>query len=331
VKADLVSAGGNRVLEYLRENNNAPAGFGGSVTLASGFPGTVEIRIVSDGELLRAEYREVGGEWAPFGEPAALADIPNPKIGVYANDGNQTVSTREHAAFDFFRLSLGLPDEEPPTTAAQLDPALPDGDNGWYRSPVTVTLSTEAGATTEYRSGNGAFQRYTAPFTIGADGSHQVTYRSTDGAGNVEGEKTLAFKIDRTGPSIQCTAVPGTLWPPDGTFRPVAVGLDLDDAVSGPGTFRLDSVTSSEVATDFARNWRIGFADTAGELQSLRNENPTRGRTYSLAYTVFDRAGNVAPCVATVSVPRREPKGAAAVATSSWSGIEPALFGGSVP
>ena len=158
-----------------------------------------------------------------------------------------------------------------------------------------------------------------------------MTYRSSDAAGNVEGDKTVAFKIDRTGPSIQCTAVPGALWPPDGTFRPVAVGLDLDDAVFGPGTFRLDSVTSSEVATDFARNWRIGFADTAGELLALRNENPTRGRTYSLAYTVFDRAGNAAPCVATVSVPRREPRGAAALATTSWSSIEPALLGGSVP
>ena len=44
-KADLVSAGGNRVLEFLRETDDSPAGFGGSVTLPSGFPDTVEIRV----------------------------------------------------------------------------------------------------------------------------------------------------------------------------------------------------------------------------------------------------------------------------------------------
>ena len=42
--------------------------------------------------------------------------MPNPTIGVYANDGNQTVTTREQAAFDFFHLSEGEPDEVPPTT-----------------------------------------------------------------------------------------------------------------------------------------------------------------------------------------------------------------------
>ena len=84
----------------------------------------------------------------------------------------------------------------------------------------------------------------------------------------------------------------------------MAVGLDVDDGASGAGSFRLESVTSSEVATDFARGWRVGFADTLGELRAIRNENPTVGRTYRLAYTVFDRAGNGTPCATTVRVPR---------------------------
>ena len=302
-KADLVSAGGNRVMEFLRETNNSAEGFGGSVTLPSGFPDTVEIRVTSDGEMLRSEYRPVGGEWAPFGEPAPLANIPAPKIGVYANDGNQNVSTREQAAFDFFRLTSGPPDEEPPTTVAELDPAAPDGEGGWYVSPVQVTLSTEEGATTEYKVGDGAFQAYDGPFTLEADGTHVVTYRSTDAAGNVEADKTVTVKIDRTGPSVACTAVPGELRPVNGRFVQVAVGLDVDDGGSGTGSFRLESVTSSEGGTDFARNWRVGSADTLGELRAQRTSR--NGRTYTLAYTVFDRAGNGTPCEATVVVPRR--------------------------
>jgi hypothetical protein len=273
------------------------------VTLPSGFPDTVEIRVTSDGEMLRSEYRPVGGEWAPFGEPAPLANIPAPTIGVYANDGNQNVSTREQAAFDFFRLTSGPPDEEAPETVAELDPAAPDGEGGWYVSPVRVTLSTEERATTEYKVGDGAFQAYDGPFTLEADGTHVVTYRSTDAAGNVEADKTVTVKIDRTGPSVTCTAVPGELRPVNGRFVQVAVGLDVDDGGSGTGSFRLESVTSSEGGTGFARNWRVGSADTLGELQARRTSR--NGRTYTLAYTVFDLAGNGTPCEATVVVPRR--------------------------
>ena len=303
IKADLVSANGNRVLEFLFENDDAPGGFANSVTLPAGFPDTVEIRVISDGESVRAEYRPVDGEWAPFGDPRPLANVPDPKIGIYANDGNQTVTSREQAAFDFFHLTAGEPDEQPPVTTHELDPPAPDGDNGWYRSPVQVTLSTEAGATTEYKVGDGAFQAYAGPFTLGEDGTHEVAYRSTDPNGNVEAEKTFSVRIDGTGPVAACSAVPGELWPPDRRFVPVAVGLDLDDAGSGPGAFRLDAVTSSEGGSGFARNWRVGFADTAGELQAWRNPGGN-GRTYTLAYTIFDRAGNGTPCQATVRVPR---------------------------
>jgi hypothetical protein len=195
-----------------------------------------------------------------------------------------------------------------------------------YVTPVQVTLSTESGATTRYKIGNGTFQTYDGPFTLDADGTHEVTYRSTDAAGNVEADKTVVPRIDRTGPSVACSAIPGVLWPPDGRFVPVAVGLDLDDATSGTGSFRLESVTSSEGGTGFARNWRVGFADTVGELLAMRNENPTRGRTYNLTYTVFDRAGNSRPCVATVSVPKSKPAGASA----ALQAVLPSAEGGGV-
>ncbi|HEV2951631.1 MAG TPA: hypothetical protein VGZ51_05980, partial [Actinomycetota bacterium] len=59
---------------------------------------------------------------------------------------------------------------------------------------------------TEYRIGDGAFQAYDGPFTLGEDGTHEVTYRSTDAAGNAEGDKTVTVKVDRTGPAVTCTA-----------------------------------------------------------------------------------------------------------------------------
>ena len=63
-----------------------------------------------------------------------------------------------------------------------------------------MTLSTEAGATTEYRVGSGAFLPYTAPITLDDDGTHTVEYRSRDAAGNQEAAKSFSVKVDLTGP-----------------------------------------------------------------------------------------------------------------------------------
>ena len=119
VKADLVHSGG-RAVEFLREVNDAAAGFGGTVNLPGDFPPTIDLRIVSDGTTLRAFYRPAGdGPWAPFGEPAPLAAVPNPKVGFYANDSNATVATRDDAVFDYFRLTPGAPDDTAPADDAR--------------------------------------------------------------------------------------------------------------------------------------------------------------------------------------------------------------------
>ena len=69
-----------------------------------------------------------------YGEPAALASVPNPKIGIYANDSNATVTSRDDAVFDYFRIEAGLPDTTAPTSTAT-----PAG--GTFTGPVEVTLT----------------------------------------------------------------------------------------------------------------------------------------------------------------------------------------------
>ena len=86
VKADYVYANG-RGLEFLREANDVAAGFGGFVNISTK-PTTVDMRIISDGTTLRSYYKFAGEPWTLYGEPAALSTVPNPKIGVYANDSN---------------------------------------------------------------------------------------------------------------------------------------------------------------------------------------------------------------------------------------------------
>ena len=232
VKADYVFANG-RGLEFLREANDVAAGFGGFVNISTQ-PTTVEMRITSDGTTLRSYYRFAGGAWTLYGEPAALASVPNPKVGVYANDSNATVTTRNDAVFDYFRITPGLPDTTAPTTTSTLAPPTPDGQNGWYRQNVVLTLATEAGATTQYKVGDGAFQNYSGPVTLSQEGTTTVTYRSTDADGNVEADKTVTVKLDKTVPTSTAT-------PDGGTFTDsVQVTLAGADPAGGSGLDKVE-------------------------------------------------------------------------------------------
>ncbi len=95
-----------------------------------------------------------------------------------------------------------------PTTTAILNPPEPDGCNGWYKSPVTVTLvaTDNLGVkSTYYRIDNGSWTNYTGNFTISEDGEHTISYYSVDTVGNVETTHTVSFKIDTTAPTASIT------------------------------------------------------------------------------------------------------------------------------
>jgi hypothetical protein len=97
----------------------------------------------------------------------------------------------------------GKEDDEAPETNAVLGPATPNGCNGWYTSDVTVTLNAqdrEMGVT-KYSIDGGAWLTYTAPFTIGIEGEHTVSFYSIDAVGNQETTQSVSFKIDKTNPT----------------------------------------------------------------------------------------------------------------------------------
>ncbi|WP_405452556.1 OmpL47-type beta-barrel domain-containing protein [Paenibacillus sp. HJGM_3] len=103
-------------------------------------------------------------------------------------------------------LSLRL-DRTAPVTTATVYPEQPDGLNGWYITPVTVTLNASdatSGVTDTVYSldGGASWLRYTSPIQLAQDGSYTIAYRSTDRAGNVEAAKTIQVRVDRTAPNL---------------------------------------------------------------------------------------------------------------------------------
>jgi len=92
-------------------------------------------------------------------------------------------------------------DEQAPVTTIALDPAEPNGTNGWYVSEVTVGLEASAGAAgTEYRIGGGDWTSYSGPFALAGDGVHTLEYRSVSSGGTKEETKQATVPIDRTAP-----------------------------------------------------------------------------------------------------------------------------------
>jgi len=103
------------------------------------------------------------------------------------------------------------PDHAPPVSSMLLSGT--EGENGWYRSPVTVTLSaTDYPISTDcpnpygvnstfYRIDGGSWTNYSGSFTIGENGRHKLEFYSGDKAGNIEEAKSVDVLIDSSPPS----------------------------------------------------------------------------------------------------------------------------------
>ena len=116
---------------------------------------------------------------------------------------------------DIYNVSFYV-DNTPPATTSTINPASPDGSNGWYVSDVVITLtSNDTGSgidTIFYRIGDGDWNEYTGNISLTEDGTHTIYYYAVDNVGNVEEEKSIEMKIDKTSPEISynITGTPGS-------------------------------------------------------------------------------------------------------------------------
>ncbi len=106
-------------------------------------------------------------------------------------------------------------DTHPPQVQLTVAPGWPTGNNGWYITPLTVTVAATdtfgSGVTSVEVSTDGvAWQRYVDPLTFGADTAGTTVYaRATDAVGHISEPVSTTFKIDRTAPDSHVTGGPG--------------------------------------------------------------------------------------------------------------------------
>ena len=127
-------------------------------------------------------------------------------------------SDRKYVAFGIILLFIGVSvipstgmvvlfddDTTPPVTLCSLDPAEPDGENGWYVGSVTVFLNATDDLSgvniTRYRLDGLPWETYTEPFLLEKQGAGiMIEYYSVDNAGNVEPVKNRSIDRDTTKP-----------------------------------------------------------------------------------------------------------------------------------
>jgi hypothetical protein len=174
-------------------------------------------------------------------------------------------------------------DTQPPSTSIELDPAEPDGANGWYRSPITITLTADddvsppENITTLFRLNNGENQTYNPDDkpVITEEGNTSVQVWSVDEAGNIEPPQVVWIPLDGTKPTIDLHT------PTDEVVDAgdVEVNGSVFDATSGIHQvtieFNDDTVYSSN-ASQFEWHFTAKY-----------------GQNYNITIQVVDRAGNI--------------------------------------
>ncbi len=165
----------------------------------------------------------------------------------------------------------------PTTTTSSLQTA---SNTGWQTAGQTVTLTaTDAVsgvATTKYTVDGGAAQLYGGPFPVSGNGSHTVTYWSTDYAGNVETTHTGYVNIDTSAPTTTATGLQAS-----GTtgWQNVSqvVSLAGNDALSGVAAtyYTIDSGTKQTYTGAFTISTQGSHKVTYWSVDAVNNTEAT--------------------------------------------------------
>jgi flagellar hook assembly protein FlgD len=187
------------------------------------------------------------------------------------------------------------------TTAPQVS-AQVAGDqdaDGNYVGAATVTVSasdTESGVdTVEYTLDGGEFVAYSAPVSVNQVGTHTVTFRATDKAGNTSPVGSVTFTV--VAPQEEDTT------PPEVTGK-VTGNQDADGNYVGAATV---TVTASDVGSGVDTvEYSFDGQPFAAYTQPLSVNQPG---AHTVTFRATDKAGNTSPVGSvkfTVTAPQEE-------------------------
>lgn len=193
--------------------------------------------IYDKGSVPAATCQVTDAEDGPSSFPATLSAVtgPNAADGLgsqtascsYTDGGGLTASSS---------VTYSIVDPTAPGISYTLSPSVPDGQNGWYVSDITVDWTVS-----EPESPNSLVLTGCVDQTFSADGTHTFACGATSAGGSSTASGSVMR--DATAPSISGSAST-TAW----TNQDVAVTFSCSDATSGVASCGPDATVSSEGA-----------------------------------------------------------------------------------
>ena len=177
-------------------------------------------------------------------------------------------------------------DTSPPVTTLSTTPTAPDGQNTWFITTPTITLSRNEPGSTYYQwdsTSSGGWITYSTSFTA-SEGIHILYYFSADTSNNTEAIKNQQFKVDLTAPS--------TVTLSGSAASSTQIDLSWNSATDTPSGVShydiYDADTNSLIATTAATS----YSDTG----------LSPGQTYRYYVKAVDVAGNESSQSNTVTI-----------------------------
>ncbi|KRF42954.1 chitobiase/beta-hexosaminidase C-terminal domain-containing protein [Paenibacillus sp. Soil787] len=217
-----------------------------------------------------------------------------------------TATNKTNSAVGTFTYTVNPQEVTPPVTTANVTSAVPDGLNGWYVYPVTLSLSASDSisgvAKTEYSLNEGAaWQSYMSPVTFSQDGEYAVSYRSIDNAGNKEMPKTVSFKLDAIAPTVTVTGLTDGTYSDSVDISPIiALSDDMSGVDNRKTTVKLDTHAVQQGTTIPLYTLPLGLhelivtsVDLAGNTgsQTILFQTTTNSNSLNALVTRFANAG----------------------------------------
>ncbi|MCD6171075.1 MAG: PKD domain-containing protein [Thermoplasmata archaeon] len=160
---------------------------------------TVNIEFNSTDNLSGVNYTEYkidDGSWNKYTEPFQLTSEGIHVIYFYSVDNAGNVENEKNVTIKI--------DKTKPITNAKINAS--HGNKGWILGNAEITLIATDNLSgvnyTEYKIDDGSWNKYTEPFQLTSEGIHVIYFYSVDNAGNVENEKNVTIKIDKTKPDV---------------------------------------------------------------------------------------------------------------------------------
>ena len=198
------------------------------------------------------QYRVDGGPWRTYSAPFTLGGNGAHSLDYFATDVAGSAESVQG-------LSIRITGDSHVLPVSTLSSSGVMGENGWYVSAVTVTLTATSGngiaTSIAYRIDGNAWVTYSQPFTL-PDGRHILVYQATDADGYSEVSKSIAFNVDSTPPSVIANS-PGVLIAPD-----TLLSWSGSDAGSGIARYEVGidgaAFVSVGLQTSLVRHWSNG-------------------------------------------------------------------------